>query len=85
MVSIYNLGCYGGGSLVTKKNIMTIVCKWGGYFQNKKYRLNNNPLTLQQQVPVAAIKFDGTNRNAEHPVTIFLKNSIEIIPNELML
>jgi hypothetical protein len=40
---------------------------------------------MQQQVPVAVIKIDGTNRNAEHPVTIFLKNSIEIIPNELML
>jgi hypothetical protein len=33
---------------------------------------------LQQQVPVAIKFFDGTNRNAEHPVTI-------LVPNELML
>jgi hypothetical protein len=59
-----------------EKNIMTLVCKWGGYFISK--RKYQQPL-LQQQVPVAVIKFfDGTNRNAEHPVTI-------LVPNELML
>jgi hypothetical protein len=39
------------------------------------------PLLQQQVLPS---NFDGTNRNAEHPVTI-LKKFIEIIPNELML
>jgi hypothetical protein len=54
-VSIYNSGCCGmAGSLVTK-NIMTLVCKWGGYFISK-IRSTQQPL-LQQQVPVAVIKF----------------------------
>jgi Fe-S oxidoreductase len=35
-VSIYNSGCCGmAGSFGYEKNIMTLVCKWGGYFQNK--------------------------------------------------
>jgi hypothetical protein len=43
------------------------------YFQNKSTA--QQPL-LQQQVPVAVKFFDGTNRNAEHPVTI-LKNLLK--------
>jgi Fe-S oxidoreductase len=35
-VSIYNLGCCGmAGSFGYEKNIMTLVCKWGGYFISK--------------------------------------------------
>jgi Fe-S oxidoreductase len=35
-VSIYNSGCCGmAGSFGYEKNIMTLVCKWGGYFISK--------------------------------------------------
>jgi hypothetical protein len=56
-VSIYNSGCCGmAGSFGYEKNIMTLVCKWGGYFISKIRSTAQQPL-LQQQVPVAVIKF----------------------------
>jgi hypothetical protein len=73
-VSIYNSLRYGG-FFGYEKNIMTLVCKWGGYFiQNKKYCSNNHYCSSRYQLPSS--NFDGTNRNAEHPVTI-LKNLLK--------
>jgi hypothetical protein len=43
------------------------------YFQNKKY-CSNNHYCSRYQLPSS--NFDGTNRNAEHPVTI-LKNLLK--------
>jgi hypothetical protein len=44
------------------------------YFQNKKYCSNNHYCSSRYQLPSS--NFDGTNRNAEHPVTI-LKNLLK--------
>jgi Fe-S oxidoreductase len=75
-VSIYNSGCCGmAGSFGYEKNIMTLVCKWGGYFISKIR--STAPTTIAAAGTSCRHQFfDGTNRNAEHPVTI-LKNLLK--------
>jgi Fe-S oxidoreductase len=75
-VSIYNSGCCGmAGSFGYEKNIM-ISMQMGRilYFQKNKYCSNNHYCSSRYQLPSS--NFDGTNRNAEHPVTI-LKNLLK--------
>jgi hypothetical protein len=73
-VSIYNSLLYGG-FFCYEKNIMTLVCKWGGYFISK-IRSTAPTTTCSSRYQLPSSNFDGTNRNAEHPVTI-LKNLLK--------
>jgi hypothetical protein len=63
------------GSFGYEKNIMTLVCKWGGYFISK-IRSTAPTTTIAAGYQLPSSNFDGTNRNAEHPVTI-LKNLLK--------
>jgi hypothetical protein len=67
-VTIYNLGCWMV-LLVMKKSIMRLVCRWERILYFKySHRCNNFYCRSRYKLPPS--NFDGTNRKAQHPVSI---------------
>jgi hypothetical protein len=74
-VSIYNSGCWYGGFFWLRKEHYDISMQMGRILYFKIRSTAQQPLcSSRYQLPSS--NFDGTNRNAEHPVTI-LKNLLK--------